>query len=125
MCKRIKNRPSTIQAGSQYVRFISRAEFKMRCSILTIAIVLPFVGYILHLGFGPTLENIQTAAIDTSVFDDLDPIDAAERLLELIAVPTVTQRAPLSNVSASLMLRLHERMFLLSCRSQGMRVADA
>ena len=99
----------------------------MRCSILTTAIVLPFLGYILHLGFGPKPEHIQTAAIDTSVFDDLDPIDAAERLLELIAVPTVTQRAPLSNLSASLMLQLHERMFLLQflCRSQGMSVADA
>ena len=85
----------------------------MRCSRLTIAIVLPFIGYVLHAGFAPLPEHVQPAAVDTSVFDELDPIDAAERLLQLIAVPTVTQRAPLSNSSASLMLQLHDRTFLL------------
>jgi hypothetical protein len=83
----------------------------MRCSSCAVSIVIPLVAYLLHVGFWPLPEHVRPAAIDTSAFDDLSPVDAAERLLELIAIPTVTQRAPLSNVSAALMLQLHQRKF--------------
>jgi hypothetical protein len=66
------------------------------------------VAYFLRVGFAPLPEHVATP-IDTSAFDELDPVEAAERLLELISVPTVTQSAPLSNLSASRLLLLHER----------------
>jgi hypothetical protein len=83
----------------------------MRCSSCAVSIVIPLAAYLLHIGFWPLPELVRPAAVDTSAFDDLSPVDAAERLLELIAIPTVTQRAPLSNASAALMLQLHQRKF--------------
>jgi hypothetical protein len=83
----------------------------MRCSAFAVAIAFPFIAYILHIGFGPTAELEQPAAIDTSAFDELSPVDAAERLLELVSIPTVTQHAPISNASAGLLLQLHQRRF--------------
>jgi hypothetical protein len=80
----------------------------MRCSSCVFGFVLPLISYILHIGFGTLPDNLQSTAIDTSAFDDINPVDAAERLLKLIAIPTVTQRAPLSNASAALMLELHK-----------------
>ena len=85
----------------------------MRRSIFAITFVLPLVAYVLHIGFWPLPEQVHPAAIDTSAFDELSPVDAAERLLKLIAIATVTQRAPLSNVSAALMLKLHQRQLHL------------
>ena len=83
----------------------------MRCSSCAVFFV-PLVAYVLHIGFWPLPEQVHPAAIDTSAFDEISAVDAAERLLELIAIPTVTQRAPLSNVSAALMLQLHKRKIL-------------
>ena len=83
----------------------------MRCSSCAVFFV-PLVAYVLHIGFWPLPEQVHPAAIDTSAFDEISAVDAAERLLELIAIPTVTQRAPLSNVSAALMLKLHKRKIL-------------
>jgi hypothetical protein len=94
-----------------YFSIISAVVSVMRCSIFSISFVLPLIAYVLHIGFWPLPEQAHPAAIDTSAFDDLSPIDAAERLLELIAIATVTQRGPLSNVSAALMLKLHQSQF--------------
>lgn len=95
----------------------------MRFLTVAIAVVLPLVAYVLHLGFGPIPGPAQPAAIDTSAFDELSPVDAAERLLELVSIATVTQHAPISNASAVLLLQLHQ------CRLQPHRalgsVADA
>jgi hypothetical protein len=84
-----------------------------RFSTFALALALPFIAYVLHIGFGPTPDLVHPAAIDTSAFDELSPIDAAERLLELVSIATVTQHAPISNVSAGLLLQLHQRRFQL------------
>jgi hypothetical protein len=91
----------------------------MRCSSCVFAFALPLISYILHVGFGTLPDHLQSSAIDTSAFDDINPVDAAERLLNLIAIPTVTQRAPLSNASAALMLKLHQRRLLLQFKLRG------